>query len=332
MTMQGSLKKFNATIFILVLLFTITALQKVSFAQDRDKSTKNKQNNQDETIRVDTNLVTIPATVFDREGRYVANLKKEDFQIFENGVEQEVSLFETVEEPFTVLILLDRSGSMTEYLLQLANASSAFVRQLRPDDQVIAVSFADDVDVLVKATKVIDLGKGIKIRDHADDHQTRLYDAVDYSLKKMKKISGRKSIIVFSDGMGDGIFASFKSNLRDAEEGEALIYTIQFNTSPKSPPSYVSKKSFYEGINEANIYMKNLAQIAGGRSYKIEDISNLEETFAQIAKELGQQYSIGYYPKQAGKNGERKQIKVKVNIPNAAVRARDSYVVGNSKK
>ena len=287
---------------------------------------------QDEVIRVDTSLVTVPATVFDRNGRYVTSLGKENFQVFEDSIEQEVVLFESIDQPFTVLLLLDRSGSMTDYLLELANAASVFVRQLRPDDQVIAASFADDVDILVKGIKVIDLGKGIKIREHAGDRQTRLYDAVDYSLKKMKKISGRKAVIVFSDGMGDGLFASFKSNLRDAEEGEALIYTIQFNTSPKSPPSYVSKKSFYGRINEANGYMENLAQITGGRSYKIEGISNLEETFAQIAKELGQQYSIGYYPKQPGKNGEHKQIKVRVNLPNLAVRSRDSYVVGNSKK
>jgi VWFA-related protein len=77
--------------------------------------------------------------------------------------------------------------------------------------------------------------------------------------------------------------------------------------------------------------MRNLAQKTGGRHYQVENISNLAETFAQVAKELGQQYSLGYYPKQSGKKGERRQIKVKVKIPNMAVRARDSYIVGTSK-
>ncbi len=107
---------------------------------------------------------------------------------------------------------------------------------------------------------------------------------------------------------------------------------MQFNTSPKEPSRFVSNKKFYEVIDEANNYMLDLAKITGGRSYKIKDISNLEETFKLVADELGQQYSLTYYPKQSGKNGERRQIKVRINIPNLAVRSRDSYVVGNSKK
>lgn len=98
---------------------------------------------------------------FDRDGRYVTNLRKEDFRIFEDGMEKDVSLFESIDQPFTVLLLLDRSGLMTDYLLELANAVSAFVEQLRPEDQVIAASFADSVDVLVKSAKVKDLEKGI---------------------------------------------------------------------------------------------------------------------------------------------------------------------------
>lgn len=317
MRMQRAFARFNFAVITLVMLFAFLTL-KICYAQD-------------EVMRIETDLVTIPATVLDREGRYITNLKKEDFRIFENGVEQETAFFESVDEPFTVFLLLDRSGSMTNHLVELANTASAFVSQLRHNDQIIAASFADDVDILVKVTKVSNLEKGIKIRKHFDDRYTRLYDAVEYTLEQMKNIRGRKAVIVFSDGAGSGIFASFKENIRDAEEGKALIYTVQFDTFSKIPPRYVSKKKFNEVIIEANTYMQQLAEVTGGRHFQVEDISNLEEKFAQVARELGCQYSLGYYPKTEGKRGERRQIKVKVRQPNLAVRARASYVIGSNK-
>ncbi|MGI8542327.1 MAG: VWA domain-containing protein [Aridibacter sp.] len=286
---------------------------------------------QEDLIQIDTNLVSVPVTVLDRQGRYVVDLKKENFKVFENGIEQEIDYFDLSNNELTVFILLDRSGSMTNYMLELTNASSAFVSQLRPQDNLITATFADDIDVILKLTKVSEIKKGIKIRGNRTDRYTRLYDAVDYTLKKMKKIRGRKAVVVFSDGMGDGTFSSYKDNIEDAEESEVLIYTVQFDTSSKTPSSYVNKKKFYERINEGNAYMQTLAEITGGKHYKIENISNLKETFAQIASELGQQYRLGYYPKNSGKKGERQEIKVKVNVPNVAVRARKSYIVGSDK-
>lgn len=298
-----------------VLFLTLLAFSKTSYAQE-------------DAIRVDTNLVMIPATVLDRNGRYITNLKKDDFQIFEDGVEQEVALFEPVDQSFTVFILLDRSGSMSNHLGKLADAASIFVKQLRPDNQVLAATFANNVNILFQATKVKDLSKGIKVKQHPADNNTMIYDAVELALKKMKKIRGRKAIVLFSDGGGTGYFASAKSNLRDAEEQEALIYTVQFNTFT-SPHPKSNVKAFYEAVNTANNYMRELAQVTGGRSYRIEDITDLRQTFGYIADELGRQYSLGYYPKQLEK-GEKKQvrqIKVRVRQRNLVVRARESYVI-----
>lgn len=286
---------------------------------------------QEDAIRVDTDLVTIPTSVLDRNGRYLTSLEQGSFQIFENGIEQDVVFFESVNKPFTVFLLLDRSNSMTELMAALGEAANAFVSQLRPDDQVIAASFANDVEVLTKVSKASSLGKGIRIRKHSGDTHTMLYDAVDYSLKKLKKIQGRKAVIIFSDGVGSGIFASFKKNLRDAEEAEAVIYTVQFNPFTEGP-KYNSKEKYFGIIDSANTYMRTLPAISGGRSFRIEEISSLERTFAEIAKELGQQYRLGYYPKETGKKGERRQIKVKVDVPGAVVRARSSYIVGANKK
>ncbi len=301
---------------ILCCLFFTVLFSSISFAQD-------------EIIKVDTDLVTVPVTVFDRDGRYVTNLEKENFTILEDGNEQEIEYFGSSSKQLTVFLLFDRSGSMASQLYEIANAANIFVSQLNQEDQIIAASFADDVDLIVKLTKLNNLKKGIKIRSYKDDHYTRLYDGVEYSLKKMKYISGRKAIIVFSDGFGDGLFGSSKENIRDAQEGESIIYTIQYQ-STISPRKNLNEKKYYERTKEADTYMKQLAEVTGGRSYRIEEIIDLSNIFAQVANELGQQYSIGYYPKTQGKKGERRQIKVKVNVPNVAVRARESYIVGSN--
>lgn len=303
---------------ILISLFILIAFSHFGYAQD-------------DVIRVDSSLVTVPAIVLDRDGRYVANLKKEDFLVFEDGVEQEVALFDTTTQPITVLLLLDRSGSMSYRQAELANAASVFVKQLRPDDQLIAATFANQVDVLFKARKIKELNKGIKIQQHADDNSTMIYDAVEFALKKMKKVAGRKAIVLFSDGEGNGIFASAKDNLRDAEEGEAIIYTIQFTTKQGITPLRVNKKLYDEAIETAHNYMHDLAEKTGGRHYQIENIASLEQTFGAIAAELGQQYSLGYYPTITGKQGERRRIKVKMRQPNLVVRARESYVIDSKK-
>lgn len=288
---------------------------------------------QEDTIRIDTNLITVPLTVLDREGRYLSNLKKPDFQIFENGIEQEIVLFEPAEKPITVLFVLDVSSSMLPHKENLLVAINAFASQLHPNDQVMVSSFFQWTNMLVKPTKVSEFQTGfnLKMSKSPDCPTTYLYNAVDNSLDKIEKIRGRKAIILFSDGIGDGWGISAEDTLRKAEEQEALIYAVQFGTFPSEPSRFVDKKTYFERIEKINGYMQDIAIQTGGRRYHIEDISNLEETFKKVAEELRQQYRIGYYPKESGKQGERRQIKVKVNVPNAAVRARNSYIVGANK-
>ena len=285
-----------------------------------------------DVLRVDTNLVTIPVTVLDREGRYVTNLGKEDFQIFEDGVEQEVAYFEPTFQPFTAMLLLDTSGSMNPYLANLARAANAFLSQLREDDQLIVATFSDSkrIQVLLKPTKKRNFQLKILLKQRIGDGYTATFDAVEGGIKYMKNIQGRRAIILFSDGEQNGISASAKSNLRDAEEQEALIYTIRFGAYPTHQPGYkgdISKKEQLKIIQKVNGYMQGLAHKTGARSYQVDDIGDLEETFSTIAKELGQQFSLGYYPKKQLEPGQRRQIKVKVRQPNLVVRARDSYIV-----
>jgi Ca-activated chloride channel family protein len=268
----------------------------------------------------------------DRGGRYITDLEKEHFRIFEDGVEQKVSFFEPIEKPFTALLLIDNSGSMRNYVSDLARAANAFVGQLRPDDQLAVATFSDRgrIQLLLEATKIRDLHKKIILSARMGDDFTTTFNAVKLGIKYMKNLRGRRAIILFSDGEQYGNGASAKSNFRDAEEQEALIYTIRFGAFPTHQPGYmpyVSRKDDLRLIERVNAYVQGLAQKTGGRSYQVGNISNLEETFRMVANELGRQYSLGYYPTKPLEPGQRRQIKVKVNLPDLVVRARDSYIV-----
>ena len=280
----------------------------------------------DDVVRIDANLVTLQAEVMDRNGRFITDLQKEDFQTFEDGVEQEISFFSAVEAPFTILFLMDVSGGMYPHLAELARAGNAFLSQLRPDDNLIVVSFCDEMNTRadlgpVKATRGV---KQIKLR--VCGKRTLIYDAVHHALKRMKTIPGRKAIVLFSDGVGVERDATAKSTLREAEEQEALIYSIQFGASHLRPSYTAGSRTFSRPIVNADEYMAGIAQKTGGRHYRIEDLTDLKKTFGAVGEELRRQYSLGYYPKVPLTQGQRRKIRVTVRRPNLAVRARDSYV------
>jgi VWFA-related protein len=184
-----------------------------------------------DTLRVNTTLVTVPVSVLDRDGKYVPNLRKEDFKIYEEGAEQEVAYFASVEKPFTVALVLDTSGSTLNKLEEIHAAAIDFVNQLRPDDSVMVVSFDDRVRLLCEPTTDRYTIQNA-IRMSAPGEGTKLYDAVDFVInQRMNRIKGRKAIVLFTDGVDTtSRMATYESTMRDAEELDALIYPIQFDT------------------------------------------------------------------------------------------------------
>ena len=288
---------------------------------------------QEDVIRVDTNLVTVPVTVFDRDGRYVTKLKKEDFELFEDGVRQEIRHFRPVEERISVLLLLDVSSSMGFDINSVADAANRFIRKLRPTDQLSAAAFSDYYDKLFGFTPVKEVlrEKRLQLLVNGPPPQTMVYDAVETALGKMKKVEGRKAIVLLSDGIGTGYSASAKSNLRDAEEQEALIYSFNFDSNSHYPirlkgESENRAKERHARAELARAYMRSLASKTGGRYFDIKKIEDLDSVFDQVADELGRQYSLAYEPIRDGQAGERRRIVIKVNQPDAAVRSRNEIV------
>ncbi|MGB7926075.1 MAG: VWA domain-containing protein [Pyrinomonadaceae bacterium] len=322
---------------------------------------------ENDVIRVDTTLVTIPVSVMDRDGKYIPNMRQQDFRIYEDGVEQKVAYFASVEKPFTVALLIDTSGSTRSRLEEIQQSAIAFINQLRTDDRVMIVSFDDDINVLTEATSNrMALYRAIRNVEPGDG--TRVYDAVDFIInQRFNRIQGRKAIVLFTDGVDTtSRNSSYSSNIRDAEELDALIYPVQYDTSNDSyGSSWPSSKrspgiilrwpipfpfpggggrgggsaggsrggggggpigSNPEDYERADDYLNELARKTGARTYRGDDARNLEQSFALIAEELRRQYSLGYYPQRQALAGQRRQIAVKMNRPNLVVRARDSYI------
>ncbi|MDQ3635801.1 MAG: VWA domain-containing protein [Acidobacteriota bacterium] len=310
----------------------------------------------EDIINVDSTLVTIPISVFNRNGLYISGIKKEEIKIFEDGKEQEVAFFGISEKPFTVALLIDTSPS-TEYKIEeIRRAAKAFVDELQPQDKVIVIEFDGDPQVLAEATN--DRQKIYRGIDKADFGQgTALYDAVDFTLnKRLNKIEGRKAIVLFTDGVDTVSRRSYGSTMRDAEESESIIFPIYYNTFLGNSGITGGGISGGGGINGGMIpsiggtqnrgygntaeeyalgkrYLDELAAFTGGRVFIPEKTpGGLQSAFEGIAEELRRQYNIGYYPADEGKIGQRKQIKVRVYRPKLIVRARDSYIVGSNQQ
>jgi Ca-activated chloride channel family protein len=132
-----------------------------------------------DVVRIDTNLVTVPVSVLDRQGRLIPDLRREQFKVFDNDVEQQIVYFEPTEKPFTVALMLDTSGSTVFHLSEIKEAAIAFAKQLRPQDRVLVVTFDRLVMVLTEATSDLKVVTEVIDRNAVTGFSTRLYDAVD---------------------------------------------------------------------------------------------------------------------------------------------------------
>jgi VWFA-related protein len=283
-------------------------------------------------------LVTVPAVVMDRNGRYVANLKRDDFRVYEDGVEQQLAYFNSIEKPFTVMLMLDVSGSTQYQLAQIRVAANTFVGRLRSNDRLMVITFDGQIHLLTEPTSVAAI-RQTKLRIPAVTDGTVLYDAVDFATKKMTSIQGRKAIVLMTDGVDQSSkSATLQSTIDEMTEQDVLVYTVQYNTLPqlRQRLSVIKNEKARRKIQERLLrgyaasepYLRALADKTGGRFYKADDLRDVAPAFEAITAELGVQYTLGYYPKDNSGSGER-AVKVRVRYPNLVVRARDSYVTSS---
>lgn len=295
-----------------------------------------------DVVRVSTSLVTVPVSVMDRQGRFVPDLAKNQFHLFENGVEQEIAFFDNAQRPFTVALLLDTSDSARFKLPDIQEAAIGFIDQLRPDDRVLVATFDKEVRILTEATS--DRRRLQEaIRKVRTGGGTSLYNAIDViAAQTLNRIRGRKAIVLFTDGVDTtSVQATYESTLRAAEELDSLIYSIRYNTYDDvgqdqtrilsaGRTSVELKTTRGERLSvaydRADRYLRALADKSGGRPFYAASKSHLATVFARIAQELREQYSLGYYPKNRDGSATQRSIKLKVDAPDIVVRARRTYL------
>ena len=323
----------------------------------------------DEEIRVETNLVTMPVSVLDRDGRFVSGLAQRDFEIFENGQKQKIEYFQSVEQPFTVVLMIDVSPSTQFRIDEIQNAAITFVNQLRPADRVMVIAFDESVRVLSQPTNNrAQLRNAIYMAQFGDG--TSLYEAVDDALnRQLRQIQGRKAVVIFTDGVDTtSRRANYQSTIEDVEEADALVYPIRYNTQRggwagggNNNGGWGNPRTRRRSAGWGNVigiilggqlptissggggagtssgeyetgrrYLEELAVKSGGRNFEADSMMSLDSAFAGIAEELRRQYSVGYYPESVGQKGERRQIRVRVMRPGLVVRAKNSYIVGST--
>jgi Ca-activated chloride channel homolog len=256
------------------------------------------------------NLVEVYASVTDDRGEPVKGLTQADFELRENGELQTISTFSAGDFPLTVALALDRSFSMAgERLAASKSAARAFLDELRPEDEVTLLGVGSQVEILAPLST--DRRAQYAALDRVDAFGTTgLHDAIIRAIEVTQPGKGRRALVILSDGNDRYSTASADSALARARASDVMVYPVGFGA--KRPPLFAE-----------------LATLTGGRSYQLKDPSRLTETLRALARELREQYLLGYSPAKtlvAGSN-EWRSISVSVKGQRLRVRARDGYQV-----
>jgi len=336
----------ESSILRVVLLSSVLALTVLPIGAQQQQN-KRPLPQDDEPIKLNTTLVQVPVVVSERGGRYVSDLTKDEFSIFEDGIKQNIELFGSVEEPFSVALLLDSSGSTEGALDQIKSAASAFIANLRPHDRVMIVSFNDSVQVLSDLTNDTSRLESA-IRSIKSGSFTQVYEAVYTAVwETLRDVPGRKAVIVFSDGIDT---ASSEIELEDTLDAvieceDIIVYPIRYATrddverkmetrirtvsaaNPGAIPEKIeqSRRDLDRAYRGADEYLQQLADMSGGIVERADKLGDLKSALGRIAEELRHQYLLGYYPTNRQKDDKSRRITVRVTRPGVAVRARPAY-------
>jgi Ca-activated chloride channel family protein len=276
------------------------------------------------SFRAGVDLVSLNVTVTDPQQKYVTNLEQDDFQVYEDGVKQDVTLFNRTNLPIALALLVDTSASMESRLPIAQEAAIGFARKLRPQDLAEIIDFDSRVVILQAFTnKASELESAI--RKTSAGGSTSMYNAVYIALKDLKKAVAtsqddirRQAIVLLSDGEDTSSLLPFEEVLDLAKRSETAIYSIGLRSTESS-------SSASKGFKEAEFVLRQLSQETGGRAFFPTQIADLNGIYGQIAEELSSQYTVGYTSKNAKRDGAWRRIVVRVNRPNSTARTKQGY-------
>jgi VWFA-related protein len=293
-----------------------------------------------DTLTIETRLVSVPVIVSDRTGHYISGLRANNFKLFDNNVEQQIKFFDAAAEPLNIAVLLDTSRSTRGVLGDIRNAARDFLKKLRPSDRAMIVSFDKEVRQLSPLTNDAKVWEvAIKRAAASEYFGTLLNDAVlETSKTFLQPVTGRKAIILLTDGEDGGSQTGAGELMSYESEADAMIYPIYYEaflhssggglsfpglrgifgrSEPKSP----QQKERRAG---AVAFLNKLSDVTGGRFFNSQ-ATDLKNAFDLIARELRYQYRLGFYPDEAVPAGSLRTLRVRVDRPDVAVRARRQY-------
>ncbi|HEY3138185.1 MAG TPA: VWA domain-containing protein [Blastocatellia bacterium] len=286
-----------------------------------------------EAIVLKAALVNLNVSVTNRAGVALANLKKEDFAVAENGEQQKIEFFQPSTAPFNLVLALDLSGSIKDKLDIIKSAALRFLDVVSPQDKVAVVTFTDQIRVVSQLTSDREeLKRRIKLIDRSQGG-TAFYEAMWFALVDTLRGTGgqRNAIVVMTDGVDSSLDrynpmqtrVSFNQLARRLEESDVLTFPIYLDTEYEEV--FERGNSTSEAYAIARDQLERVAELTGGQMFKAEKASDLSGVYKQVAAAIRTVYSVGYYPINPERDGTFRRVRVLVNRPDAAVRTRKGY-------
>lgn len=274
-----------------------------------------------ETIRVDSELVDLKVSVVSLNPQNPsAELRQQDFLVFEDGKPQEISFFAAADAPFDLVLLLDLSGSIKDKLKLVRQSAKRFVEATRPIDRVSVVTFTDSVQVVCPLTADRRL-----LKDSIDDIEkpvggTKFWDSLRYVLAVLNASGNslrRSAVVVMTDGVdnalpdvyGDGSETSFEHLLRLVRASETIVFPIYLDTEDEEYKRHRTPRSAFAYAREE---LGQLASASGSRLYRANQLKDLDSVYQQVIGDLGRIYSIGYRPSNASRDGKWRSVSVRI--------------------
>lgn len=278
---------------------------------------------QQPAFRSAIDVVSMNVTVTDSTNKYITDLTEKDFEIFEDGVKQDMTLFNRTNLPVALSLLIDTSSSMEDRMITAQDAAIGFVRKLRPTDLGEVIGFDSRAEVLQKFTSnTAELEQAI--RKTVAGGSTSMNNALYIALKGLKKIPirqedeiRRQAIILLSDGEDTSSLVTFEDVLDLARRSETAIYAIGLMDDTAGGQS--------KGFREATYALRQLTNDTGGRAFFPADIKTLASVYGQIYDELSSQYTIGYTSKNPRRDGAWRRLVIRVARPNVQARTKQGY-------
>ena len=270
---------------------------------------------QQATFKSSTSIVPVLTTVTDAQGRLVPNLEQDQFTILDNGKPQEVVFFQNDVQPFTVVVMLDFSASMTANLDLLKAATEQFVLRMLPADKGQVGAFSDKIQFSGEFTSDRDDLIGA-LDDLQFGNPTRLYDAVDASIDMLDEAQGRKIVLAFTDGDDTASRRGMGAVLDKARDKEVMIYAIGLES--------VFMNGGRMQRTRPDRGLRRLAEETGGGYFELKKTDELAPTFTRVAQELHSLYMLGFTA--ATLDGKEHKLEVRVKQPGATARARKTYI------